>query len=124
MRDGKMENDNDSDDEWSKDVRITLSFIRTIEAEKRTHLAELRTGIGILTIPLSLLTILIATSNYYEPLTVLPYIMSLILGIFGLSVVGTYLLVRSLRSIRACEKLLDETSMDTATLARHHANQS
>ena len=45
----------------TKDMSTLLALIRTIDAEKRTHLAELRTGIGILAIPMALVTILIAT---------------------------------------------------------------
>ena len=87
------------------DLRMTLSLIRTIEAEKRTHLAELRTGIGILTIPFSLTTILIATSNYYEIEAVLGFITGLVIGIIVLAVIGGYLVVRSLRRIRETDRL-------------------
>lgn len=104
----------------SRDIRTTLAIIRTIEAEKRTHLAEMRTGMGILTVPLSLLTILIATSEYYDPFSVLPYIVGLVIGIGALSLIGTYLVVRSLRKIRANEKLREETCTDTASLVRQH----
>jgi uncharacterized membrane protein YidH (DUF202 family) len=104
----------------SQDIRITLAIIRTIEAEKRTHFAELRTGIGILTIPMSLLTILIATSNYYDPVSVMSYIVALVAGIIGLSLVGTFLVVRALQGLRANERLRKETSIDTDTLVRNH----
>ncbi|MHA1962327.1 MAG: hypothetical protein ACW99U_19150 [Candidatus Thorarchaeota archaeon] len=116
MEDSELE---DGDIE-SQDIRITLAIIRTIEAEKRTHFAELRTGIGILTIPMSLLTILIATSNYYDPVSVMSYIVALVAGIIGLSLVGTFLVVRALQGLRANERLRKETSIDTDTLVRNH----
>ena len=84
---------------------MTLAVIRTIEAEKRTHLAELRTGIGILTIPFSLTTILIATSNYYEIESVLYFISGLIIGIIVLAIVGGYLVIKALRKIRLADKM-------------------
>ncbi len=100
------------------ELRTTLAIIRTIEAEKRTHLAELRTGIGILTIPMSLLTILIATSNYYSFEDVFGFIFGLIVGIICLSVVGAYLVIRALRSIRKDERLRRDTCTNTEELLR------
>ncbi len=88
-----------------QDLKIALALIRTIEAEKRTHLAELRTGIGILTIPMSLLTILIATSNYYSIDTAFSFIIGLVIGIIALSLIGGYLVIRSLQKLRATEEL-------------------
>ena len=86
-------------------IRTALAFIRTIDAEKRTHLAELRTGIGILTIPMSLWTILIATSNYYSIGEVLPFITGLVLGIAILICIGGYLVFYSIKRIRKDERL-------------------
>ena len=86
-------------------LRTSLAFIRTIDAEKRTHLAELRTGIGILTIPMSLLAILIATSNYYSINEILGYMVGLVVGIVLLSLIGGYLVYSSLRKIRGDDSL-------------------
>ncbi|MDF1537397.1 MAG: hypothetical protein P1Q69_00625 [Candidatus Thorarchaeota archaeon] len=104
------------------DLRTTLAVIRTIEAEKRTHLAELRTGIGILTIPMSLLTILTATSEYYMIDQVLTFIVGLIIGIIGLSIVGSYLVVRALLKLRASDELRQDTCDDTDDLMKNHEN--
>jgi uncharacterized membrane protein YidH (DUF202 family) len=82
-----------------------LAFIRTIDAEKRTHLAELRTGIGILTIPMSLLTILIATSNYYSVEEVFGYVAALVVAAVLLFLIGGHLVFYSLRKIRSDERL-------------------
>ncbi|MHA3962981.1 MAG: hypothetical protein AM325_005525 [Candidatus Thorarchaeota archaeon SMTZ1-45] len=81
-------------------IRTSLAFIRTIDAEKRTHLAELRTGIGIMTIPMSLLTILIATSNSYSIGEVLGYMVALVASIIFLFLIGGHLVFSSLRKIR------------------------
>ncbi len=104
------------------DVRTSLSVIRTIEAEKRTYLAELRTGIGILTIPMSLLTILTATSEYYMINQVLTFIIGLIIGIIGLSIVGSYLVVNALLKLRASDDLRQDTSDDTDDLLKNCEN--
>ena len=82
-----------------------MAFIRTVDAEKRTHLAELRTGIGILTVPMSLMTILIATSNYYSVEQVLGYIVGLAIGIVVLFLVGGHLVATALRRIRTDDRL-------------------
>jgi len=99
-------NSHELDDQIQQsNLRTALAFIRTIDAEKRTHLAELRTGIGILTIPMSLLTILIATSNYYSVEQVLGYIIGLTIGIVMLFLVGSHLVVSALRRIRSDDRL-------------------
>jgi uncharacterized membrane protein YidH (DUF202 family) len=95
------------------DLAMTLSVIRTVEAEKRTYLAQLRTGIGILTIPMSLLTILIATSEYYMIDQVLSFIVGLVFGILVLSIVGTYLVVDSLKKLRSADKFRHDTCDET-----------
>jgi uncharacterized membrane protein YidH (DUF202 family) len=95
------------------DLTTALAIIRTIEAEKRTHLAELRTGIGILTIPMSLLAILVATSSYYSVQEVLGFIIGLSMGILVLAAIGMYLVIRSLTRIRHDEQLKDNSSLHT-----------
>lgn len=90
---------------YQSNMRTSLAFIRTVDAEKRTHLAELRTGIVILTIPLSLLTVLIATSSYYSINDVLPFITGLVIGILVLFFIGGYLVYRSFRRIRKDKRL-------------------
>lgn len=96
-----------------KDLNMTLAVIRTLDAEKRTHLAGLRTGIGILTIPFSLLTILIATSNYYSIHEVIVYVLVLVFGIIFLSLIGSYLVVRNLMKIRSTDRLRRKVCLDT-----------
>ncbi|MFW9792667.1 MAG: hypothetical protein ACFFEE_00060 [Candidatus Thorarchaeota archaeon] len=90
---------------YHSNMRTSLAFIRTIDAEKRTHLAELRTGIGILTIPMSLLTILIATSNYYSISEVFAFIVGLVACALFLFIVGGYLVYSSLARLRGDNRL-------------------
>jgi len=113
---------NDLDEQTHQsNMRTSLAFIRTVDAEKRTHLAELQTGIGILTIPLSLLTILIATSNYYSINDVLTYITALAIGIIVLFFIGGYLVYFSLRRIRN-DKLLRTSCSDLSCLIAEFNN--
>jgi uncharacterized membrane protein YidH (DUF202 family) len=90
---------------YQSNMRTSLAFIRTVDAEKRTHLAELRTGIGILTIPMSLLTILIATSNYYHLSQVFGLVVALIAGIVVLFFIGGFLVYSALPRLRDVNKL-------------------
>lgn len=103
----------------TNDMRTTLALIRTIDAEKRTHLAELRTGIGILTIPMSLMTILIATSDYYTIDSALAFILGVVIGIIVLALMGGYLAIRALIKIRANERLR-KTCKDITCLLEEH----
>jgi uncharacterized membrane protein YidH (DUF202 family) len=99
-----------------KDLNMTLAVIRTLDAEKRTHLAGLRTGIGILTIPFSLLTILIATSNYYSIHEVIVYVLVLVFGIIFLSIIGAYLVLKNLTRIRSTDRLRKQVCIDTDSI--------
>ena len=45
---------------------VILSEIQLVLAEKRTSLATMRTGITVFVLPLSVLSVLIATSRYYD----------------------------------------------------------
>jgi uncharacterized membrane protein YkgB len=65
--------DHDSDN-------IIINEIQLLLAEKRTSLATLRTGITVLVLPLSALSLLIATSKYYNIL----HVMHLLLPLLGL----------------------------------------
>ncbi len=106
------------------DLTTALAIIRTIEAEKRTHLAELRTGIGILTIPLSLLAILVATSSYYSVAEVIGFIIGLSLGILTLAIIGMYLVSRSLTRLRSDERLKNDSSLHTENIVRDWTNSN
>lgn len=98
---------------WATDDMMTkLAVIRTIEAEKRTYLAELRTGIGVLAIPLSLLTILIATQRYYDPAEVIVFIIALLAGAILMSILGTTLVYRSFNRLRTAENDKKTASMN------------
>jgi len=53
------------------DVASAVNEIQLLLAEKSIHLALMRTGIAVLTLPLSVLSLLIATSKYYNAVDVL-----------------------------------------------------
>ncbi len=80
---------------------IVINEIQLLLAEKRTSLAAMRTGIAVFVLPLSVLSVLIATSRYYE----IVHVMNLLLPLLGLCValvvLGAYLVIRSIVKIRS-----------------------
>lgn len=74
--------------------------IQVLLAKKRTSLAVLRTGISVFTLPLSVTTVLIATSRYYDFAHNLHFLIPLLILCVFLSVLGFYLVFRSGRAIR------------------------
>ena len=93
---------------------ILISEVQLILAEKRTSLASLRTGIAVFALPLSVLSALIATSKYYDVANVLPLLLPLLLLCAVLTVLGIYLITRSLIKIRHHDRMI----MD---IKRHHS---
>ena len=50
---------------------LVINEVQMILAEKRTALSAMRTGIAVFALPLSVLSILVATSRYYDVLQVM-----------------------------------------------------
>src|SRR5438552_19010318 len=73
--------------------------IQLILAEKRTALSGLRTGIAVFALPLSVASVLIATSKLYNALQVLNLLIVLLVLNLGLICLGLYLVFHSLARI-------------------------
>lgn len=113
---------------------LELQEIQVILAEKRTSLSLLRTGITIYALPLSVLTFLVATSNYYDIIETLPIFLPLMALVSFLVILGTYFVYRSLLRIRMhderiielrkehrfLEKVVDATEENTILHVRPH----
>src|SRR5438105_15354297 len=82
--------------------------IQLILAEKRTALSALRTGIAIFALPLSVLSVLVATSKYYDPIRVLYFLLPLLALNVGLIALGSYLIIHSIWRIRQYDGLIKE----------------
>src|SRR3569832_2055825 len=82
-----------------RDTSILIGHAQLVLAEKRTALAMLRTALAIFTVPLSLLSFLIATSHYYS-LSEVPHLaIPLFLLLTGLSALGLYLMYKSVKRV-------------------------
>ena len=80
---------------------IVINEIQLLLAEKRTSLAAMRTGIAVFVLPLSVLSVLIATSRYYEIVNVMHLLLPLLGLCAALVILGAYLVIRSIIKIRS-----------------------
>jgi uncharacterized membrane protein YkgB len=85
---------------------IIINEIQLILAEKRTSLSTMRTGIAVFVLPLSVLSVLIATSKYYDVLNVIHLFIPLIAICGVLVCLGTYLIVRATIRMRHQDHLI------------------
>src|SRR6266481_7116816 len=97
---------------------LIFGEIQVLLAEKRTALSSLRTGIAIFALPLSVLSVLIATSHYYSFEKVMPLLAPLLLLNLGLVVLGTWLIYRSIHRIRHFEHRIRDLSEKYRSVAQ------
>lgn len=91
--------------------------IQLILAEKRTALAAMRTGIAVFALPLSVLSALIATSQYYNIWHVLHFLLPLLVLNAGLIVLGCYLVIHSISRIRHYDGLIKALKKEHSAIA-------
>jgi hypothetical protein len=96
---------------------LIFGEIQVLLAEKRTALSSLRTGIAVFALPLSVLSVLIATSRYYNIATVMPFLAPLLLLNLGLVVLGSWLIYHSIRRIHRYDRLIRELTQKYRSLA-------
>ncbi len=96
---------------------VIFGEIQVLLAEKRTALASMRTGIAVFALPLSVLSVLIATSRYYNVGTVMPLLVPLLLLNLGLVVLGSWLIYRSIHRIHHYELRIRELSQKYRSIA-------
>ena len=104
-------------DEPPKLDNLIFGEIQVILAEKRTALASLRTGIAVFALPLSVLSVLIATSRYYNFGKVMPLLVPLLLLNFGLVVLGAWLVYHSIKRIHHYDRLIRELTKKYRSIA-------
>lgn len=90
---------------------IAINEAQLVLAEKRTSLSVMRTGIAVLALPLSVFSVLIATSKYYDVVHVLYYFVLLVVLNFALIVLGAYLIIRSIIRMRNYDRLIHEIKL-------------
>jgi uncharacterized membrane protein YidH (DUF202 family) len=83
---------------------IIINEVQLLLAEKRTSLSVMRTGIAVLALPMSVISLLIATSRYYDILHVIHFLIPLGAINLGLVVLGTYLITKSTHKMRKYDR--------------------
>ena len=96
---------------------LILGEIQVLLSEKRTSLSSLRTGIAIFALPLSVLSVLIATSKYYSITKVMPLLVPLLTLNFALVVLGSWLIYRSMKHFRHYEQRIKDLTRKYQSLA-------
>ena len=92
---------------------LLLGEIQVLLSEKRTALSSMCTGIAVFAFPLSVLSVLIATSRYYSIGKVIP----LLLLNLGLVVLGSWLVFHSIGRLHHYDRLIRELTQKYRSLA-------
>lgn len=85
-----------------------VNRITMLLAAKRTSLAVMRTGLALLTLPFSVVTVLIATSRYYSFRENLIFIIPLMIMNTVLVGLSIYLITRSMQRIHLIDRLIHD----------------
>lgn len=96
---------------------MIINEVQLILAEKRTSLAAMRTGIAVFALPLSVLSVLVATSKYYDFIHVLHMIIPLLIICAALIALGTYLIIRSIIKIHHYDHIILEIKKKDSQIA-------
>lgn len=86
---------------------MVFDEVNLLLSEKRTALSILRTGIAIFLIPLSIGSLLIATSQLYKPEKILFLMIPVLAGCTLLMIIALWLIIRAFAKLRHNEKHLD-----------------
>ncbi len=101
----------------AEEEAMILGTMQLLLAEKRTALSGLRTGIAIFAFPLSVLSVLIATSKFYEADRVLHWLVPLLVITAGLIVLAIYMVTRSIRRLWHYDRVIREYKRKHAVLS-------
>jgi len=104
--------------EGSERLSLLISEVQLLFSEKRTALSVMRTGIAVFALPLSVLSILIATSRYYSVSNVIHWLIPLLLLNAALIGLGVFLVVRALRRIHALDRMIQDLKARSKDIAQ------
>ena len=96
---------------------LILGEIQVLLSEKRTALSSLRTGIAVFALPLSVLSVLIATSRYYDVVSVMHFLVPLLLLNLGLVALGSWLIYHAIHRIRHYDRLIQNLRQKYQSIA-------
>ena len=93
-------------DAVQQDDAIAINEVQLVLAEKRTSLSVMRTGIAVLALPMSVMSLLIATSKHYDAFHVMHLLVPLGALNLALIILGAYLIVRPILRMRRYDQLI------------------
>jgi uncharacterized membrane protein YidH (DUF202 family) len=97
---------------------MLINEVSLVLAEKRTSLSVMRTGLAILVLPLSVASVLIAISRYYDPSKVLFLLIPVFTINILLAVFGLYLILYSWRRSRTLDAISLSLKQQNSNLQR------
>jgi uncharacterized membrane protein YidH (DUF202 family) len=103
----------------SESESVAISEVQLLLAEERTSLALMRTGIAVLALPLSVFSLLIATSKYYDAPNVLHLLIPLGVLCLALLAFGIYLVFHALTRIRRITRLIHRIKLEHSTISEY-----
>lgn len=96
---------------------IIINEVQLLLAEKRTSLAAMRTGIAVFALPLTVMSVLIATSKYYDIVHVMHLLVPLLIICAALVLLGSYLIIRSIIRLHHHDKHISEIKRKHSAIA-------
>lgn len=105
-------------DEIGTADKVAVDEVQLLLAEERTSLAVMRTGIAVVALPLSVFSLLVATSRYYDASRVLHLLVPLAFLCVVLLLLGGYLVVHSLRKLRRLDRLIHRIKREHGSIAQ------
>jgi uncharacterized membrane protein YidH (DUF202 family) len=94
-----------------------MNEVQLLLAEKRTSLAAMRTGIAVTALPLTVVSVLIATSKYYDIVHVWHLLVPLLAICAILVLLGSLLIIRSIIRLYRHDRHISEIKRKQSSIA-------
>lgn len=98
--------------------QLLLTEVQVLLAEKRTYFALFRTGMAVVTVPLSVLVFLLATTKFHGLFDHWLLTVAAVVGLTAISLSGFVLVSQSQRKLRKINKLLRVIESQNERIAR------
>ncbi len=106
------------DNEKKTDIEaMIIGEVQLLLAEKRTSLATMRSGIAVFALPVTVMSVLVATSKYYDVVQVMHLLMPLEILCGSLVLLGAYLIIRSIIRLHHQDEHISEIKRKQSTIA-------
>ena len=96
---------------------VIINEVQLLLADKRTSLAAMRTGIAVFALPLSVFSVLIATSRYYDVIKVMHWLVPLLVLCGAMVVLGSYLIIHAIARIHRHDRLISRLKQKHSRIA-------